>query len=138
MEGSRMWVGGTFGTATSSDSIASDNAAKAGIVVVAAAGNAGPAPYVTGAPAAATDSISVAAMDARQFVVNGVHIALSSGSGANGVEANSLALPHGSVPAVILTNAGSLSFRCSAADYPAGGAPPAPVVMSRASCSFLA
>src|SRR5258707_1040280 len=33
-----MSLGGTFGTATSSDSIASDNAAKAGIVVVAAAG----------------------------------------------------------------------------------------------------
>ncbi len=133
-----MSLGGTFGTATSSDSIASDNAAKAGIVVVAAAGNAGPAPYVTGAPATATDSISVAAMDARQFVVNGVHIALSSGSGADGVEANSLALPHGSVPAVILTKAGSLSLGCSAADYPAAGAPGALVVVSRGTCSFVA
>jgi minor extracellular serine protease Vpr len=133
-----MSLGGTFGTAINADSIASDNAAKAGIVVVAAAGNAGPAPYVTGDPASATDSISVAAMDARQFVVNGVHIALSSGSGADGVEANSLALPHGSVPAVILTNAGSLSFGCSAADYPAGGAPGALVIVSRGSCTFVA
>jgi subtilisin family serine protease len=133
-----MSLDGIFGTGTSADSIASDNAAKAGIVVVAAAGNAGPAPYVTGAPAAANDSISVAAMDARQFVVNGVHIALSSGSGADGVEANSLALPHGSVPAVILTNAGSLSFGCSAADYPASGAHGALVVVSRGSCTFVA
>jgi minor extracellular serine protease Vpr len=133
-----MSLGGTFGTATSSDSIASDNAAKAGIVVVAAAGNAGPAPYVTGSPATAADSISVAAMDARQFVVNGVHIALSSGSGADGVEANSLALPHGSVPAVILTNKGSLSLGCSAADYPAAGAHGALVIVSRGTCSFVA
>src|SRR5882762_6675740 len=133
-----MSLGGTFGTATSSDSIASDNAAKAGIVVVAAAGNAGPAPYVTGAPAAATDSISVAAMDARPFVANGVHIALSSGSGADGVEANSLALPHGSVPAVILTKGVNLSLGCSAADYPAGGAPGALVIVSRGTCSFVA
>src|SRR5258708_34395247 len=113
MEGSRMWVGGTFGTATSSDSIASDNAAKAGIVVVAAAGNAGPAPYVTGAPAAATDSISVAAMEARQFVVNGGHIGLSSGSGADGVGANSRALPQGRVPPLILAKAGRTGFGVS-------------------------
>jgi minor extracellular serine protease Vpr len=133
-----MSLGGTFGTATSSDSIASDNAAKAGIVVVAAAGNAGPVPYVTGAPATANDSISVAAMDARQFIVNGVHVALSSGSGADGVEANSLALPHGRVPAVILTKAGSLSLGCSAADYPAAGAHGALVIVSRGTCSFVA
>jgi len=133
-----MSLGGTFGTRTNSDSIASDNAAKAGIVVVAAAGNAGPAPYLTGDPASATDSISVAAMDARQFVVGGVHIALSSGSGADGVEANSLALPHGSVLAVILSNAGRLSFGCSAADYPAGGAHGAFVIVSRGTCTFVA
>jgi minor extracellular serine protease Vpr len=133
-----MSLGGVFGTSTNADSIASDNAAKAGIVVVAAAGNAGPAPYVTGDPASATDGISVAAMDARQFVVNGVQIALSTGSVADGVEANSLALPHGSVPAVILTNAGSLSLGCSAADYPAGGAPGALVIVSRGTCTFVA
>jgi len=81
-----MSLGGVFGTSTNADSIASDNAAKAGIVVVASAGNAGPAPYVTGDPASANDSISVAAMDARPFIVNGLQIALSTGSTADGVE----------------------------------------------------
>ncbi len=92
---------------TTSDAIASDNAAKAGIIVVAAAGNEGPAPYITGDPASATRAISVAAMNARAFLVNGVHIALSSGGGANGVDANSLTLPNGSVPAVILKISGT-------------------------------
>jgi minor extracellular serine protease Vpr len=131
-----MSLGGAYGTRTSADSIASDNAAKAGIIVVAAAGNAGPAPYITGDPATATDAISVAAMDARAFLVNGVHIALSSGGGANGVEANNLKLPTGNVPALILTAGGALSLGCNATDYPPSGAAGALVIVSRGSCSF--
>ncbi len=40
------------------------NAAAAGIVVVASSGNAGPTPYITGAPAVFPGAISVAATDA--------------------------------------------------------------------------
>ena len=132
-----MSLGSDYGPGTSSDSIASDNAAKAGIIVVAAAGNAGHAPYVTGSPGSANRAISVAAMDARAFLVNGLHITLSSGGGADGVEANSLKLPSGNVPAVILTTgAGSaLSLGCNPTDYPAGAAG-ALVIISRGTCSF--
>jgi subtilisin family serine protease len=131
-----MSLGSPYGTSTSADAIASDNAAKAGIIVVAAAGNNGPAPYITGDPASANHAISVAAMNARAFLVNGVHIALSSGGGANGVEANSLKLPTGSVPAVILKAGTGLSLGCNASDYPAGGAAGAIVIISRGTCSF--
>jgi minor extracellular serine protease Vpr len=131
-----MSLGADFGSRTSSDAIASDNAAKAGIIVVAAAGNGGPAPYITGDPASATHAISVAAMNARAFLANGVHIALSSGGGVNGVEANSLKLPTGSVPAIILTSSGALSLGCSASDYPSSGAAGALVIVSRGTCSF--
>jgi len=131
-----MSLGGAYGTSTSSDSIASDNAAKAGIIVVAAAGNDGPAPYVTGDPSTANHAISAAAMNARAFLVNGVHIALSSGGGANGVEANSLKLPTGSVPAIILKAGSGLSLGCNASDYPASGAAGAIVIVSRGTCSF--
>jgi minor extracellular serine protease Vpr len=131
-----MSLGGAYGSPTNSDAIASDNAAKAGIIVVAAAGNAGPAPYITGDPAAASLAISVAAMDARAYLVNGVHITLSSGGGADGVEANSLKLPTGSVPAVILTSGGALSLGCNATDYPASGAAGAIVIVSRGTCTF--
>jgi minor extracellular serine protease Vpr len=133
-----MSLGGAYGTRDSADAIASDNAAKAGIIVVAAAGNAGPSPYITGDPATSTRTISVAAMNARAFLVNGVHIALSSGGGANGVEANGLSLPTGTVPAVILTTAGgtALSLGCNASDYPASGAKGALVIISRGTCTF--
>jgi hypothetical protein len=133
-----MSLGGDYGSRTSADGIAVANATKAGVIVVAAGGNAGPAPYLVSDPGTATTSISVAAMDARAFLVNGVHIALSSGTGADGVEANNLPLPQGSVPAVILTSGGSLSFGCSAADYPAAGAAGALVIVSRGTCSFVA
>src|SRR5882762_800106 len=95
-----MSLGSPYGVTGSADAIASDNASKAGIIVVAAAGNNGPAPYITGDPGTASHTISVAAMNARAFLANGVHITLSSGGGANGVEANDLKLPSGSVPAV--------------------------------------
>jgi minor extracellular serine protease Vpr len=130
-----MSLGGVYGTSTDSDAIAADNAARAGIVVVAAAGNEGPAPYIAGNPGAANHAIGVAAMNARAFLVNGVHIALSSGGGANGVEANSLPLPNGSVPAVVLTAGAGLSLGCNATDFPSSAAG-ALVIISRGTCSF--
>jgi minor extracellular serine protease Vpr len=136
-----MSLGSPYGVTGTSDAIASDNAAKAGIIVVAAAGNNGPAPYITGDPGTASNTISVAAMNARAFLVNGVHIALSSGGGANGVEANSLKLPTGSEPAVILKvilkdGTTALGLGCNATDYPAGGVPGAVVIVSRGTCTF--
>ena len=131
-----MSLGGTYGERGDSDAIASDNAAKAGIIVVAAAGNSGPAPYITGDPASASHAISAAAMNARQNLLNGVHIAFASGSGANGVNENALPLPGGSVPTVILTSGTGLSLGCNATDYPAGGTPGALVIISRGTCSF--
>lgn len=130
-----MSLGGAYGTSTSADAIASDNAAKAGIIVVAAAGNAGSAPYITGDPASATHAISVAAMNARAFLVNGLQIAFSSGSSTIGVEANSLKPPSGNVPAMILTSGSGLSLGCNATDFPAAVAG-ALVIISRGTCSF--
>jgi subtilisin family serine protease len=131
-----MSLGASYGSHTSADSIASDNAAKAGIVVVAAAGNSGPAPYITGDPSTGTHVISAAAMNARAFLVNGVQVTLSSGGAAQGLEANSLPLPTGSVPALILTSGGALSLGCNATDYPASGAAGALVIVSRGTCTF--
>ena len=45
-----MSLGSRYGTADSADAIASDNAAKAGVVVVASAGNSGDLRYITGSP----------------------------------------------------------------------------------------
>ena len=54
-------LGADFGSADDPDAVALDNASEAGIICVAAAGNAGDTYYITGDPAASTRDISVAA-----------------------------------------------------------------------------
>ncbi len=56
-----MSLGSDFGEPDDPSAISSNNAVKVGIIVVASAGNAGDIPYVTGAPAVASDAISAAA-----------------------------------------------------------------------------
>ena len=55
-----MSLGSSYGSVTDPDAVASDNAAKAGVIVVASAGNSGDVYYVTGSPAVAPYAISVA------------------------------------------------------------------------------
>ncbi len=132
-----MSLGAPYGTADSADAIAASNAASAGIIVVAAAGNEGPAPYIAGTPASGTHVIAAAAMDARSSLA-GTRIALApSGATVSGVEADSAALPAGSVPVVVLTSGSGLALGCSQSDYPAGGATGALVVVSRGTCTFV-
>jgi subtilisin family serine protease len=133
-----MSLGSPFGTADSADAIAASNAAKAGISVVAAAGNDGPAPYIASTPASGTHVIAAAAMDARANLA-GTLIALApSGVTVPGVEADSAALPAGGVPVVVLKSGSGLALGCSQSDYPAGGASGALVVVSRGTCTFVA
>src|SRR5438094_5209909 len=61
-----MSLGSTFGSKDDPSAVASTNAAKAGVIVVASAGNAGPSPYVVGSPSTADGAISVAANDPWQ------------------------------------------------------------------------
>src|SRR5438309_35762 len=61
-----MSLGSVFGSKDEPSAVASTNAAKAGVIVVASAGNSGPSPYVTGSPATADGAISVAANDPWQ------------------------------------------------------------------------
>jgi subtilisin family serine protease len=56
-----MSLGSSFGTPEDPSSIASNNAAQLGIIVVASAGNSGDVPYITGAPGVASLAISTAA-----------------------------------------------------------------------------
>jgi len=56
-----MSLGSGYGTSDSADALASDNAAKAGVVVVASAGNSSDLRYITGSPASSSRTISVAA-----------------------------------------------------------------------------
>ena len=130
-------LGSAFGTEDTADAIAAENAARAGITVVAAAGNKGPAPYIADTPATGTHVIAVAAMDARQTYPNGVRVTLSSGSFADGLEDNTLPLPGGAAPLGVLKSGSGLGPGCADADY-AGVAPGALVVVARGVCSFVA
>ncbi len=56
-------LGGAFGRPTDPDAVAATNAARAGVVVVAAAGNSGRSPYVLDTPGAGDGALAVAAMD---------------------------------------------------------------------------
>jgi len=58
-----MSLGSEFGNPGSVDAVASDNAALAGVVVVASAGNSSSSAYITGSPGSSTRTITVAAWD---------------------------------------------------------------------------
>jgi hypothetical protein len=65
-----MSLGSNFGTPSNPSVIASNNAALAGVIVVASAGNAGDTYFITGAPGSAERALSVAAsVDSGQLAV---------------------------------------------------------------------
>jgi len=132
-----MSLGSDFGTPDDADAVAEANAIAAGISVVAASGNAGPGLYITSSPASADHVLSAAAMDARSVLTGGVILSLTDGT-IDGLQGNSLPLPGGSVPVVVLASGGVLSLGCSASDYPSGGTPGALVIVSRGNCTFSA
>ncbi len=69
-----MSLGSDFGSPDDPSAVSSQHAVEIGVVVVAAAGNAGPAPYVVGSPSVAPDAISVAASFDGGFTVLGIEV----------------------------------------------------------------
>ncbi|MGF1616343.1 MAG: S8 family serine peptidase [Acidimicrobiia bacterium] len=74
-----MSLGSPFGSPDDPSAISTGNAVAAGIVVVASAGNEGPAPYVTGSPAINADAISVAASIDGGLSVLGIEYTVDGG-----------------------------------------------------------
>jgi len=110
-----MSLGSDFGTAADADAIASTNATRAGVIVAAASGNAGPAPYITSTPAVSAEAISVAAIDSHQ-TFPGALVALDDGS-IEAQDSNGAPLP-GPMGVVVLRNAdGSVSLGCNESEY---------------------
>jgi subtilisin family serine protease len=58
-----MSLGSPFGTGDDPSAKASTNAAKAGVIVVASAGNSGAGRYITGSPSTGAGALAVAAID---------------------------------------------------------------------------
>jgi subtilisin family serine protease len=112
-----MSLGSPFGDAESADAQAADAAAQAGVVVIASAGNSGPAPYVNGSPGAAAGALSVAAVDSYASFP-GATLTLDTGASLAAIDANGLPLPAGPLPLVVLrTGTGTVSLGCSDAEY---------------------
>lgn len=69
-----MSLGSDFGSAFDTSAVASDNAAAAGVVVVASAGNSGDTYYITGSPATSSRTISVASSVDSTDTIDGFRV----------------------------------------------------------------
>lgn len=133
-----MSLGSVFGRADDPDAVAADNAARAGAVVVASAGNSGPNAYITGSPGASTRTISVAALDASTPTYPGANITLNTGVTIQAINANNGGpLPGPNTPIMVLRNPdGTVSLGCNPAEY--AGAAGKIVVTVRGTCARVA
>ncbi len=116
-----MSLGSNFGVVDHGDlaeQTAVANAAAAGIIVVAASGNAGPTPYITSAPAVYEGAISVAATDALAGLPM-ANLALSGGATIAVLNANGATFTDGTTyPIHVLRNGdGTVSLGCNPDEY---------------------
>ena len=110
-------LGSPFGGPDSPDAVAADNAAQAGIVVVAAGGNDGSAAYTESTPGIASRAIEVAAVDAIASLPGAI---LGIGSGIRVIDANDAAdFPVTGRLDVLKDGAGGIALGCAASDYAA-------------------
>src|SRR5437773_2111084 len=110
-----------FGPADTADAEASEHAAEAGLIVVAAAGNAGPSPYFLGSPAAGDKTLAAAAMDSTGKFP-GATVTLNTGKTLQTQNDNAAALPSGSLSILVLpdtanTGAEGVSLGCEEKEY---------------------
>jgi len=104
-----MSLGSSYGDPTDPDVEATNNAADAGILVVASAGNSGSAPYITGSPAIAERAISVAAEDTIS-TFPGYDLMLTPGGPLAALNANnSTSAPTTSLAVYVMPMHGSIS-----------------------------
>ncbi|HYR36166.1 MAG TPA: S8 family serine peptidase, partial [Burkholderiales bacterium] len=132
-----MSLGSPFGSKDDPSAVASTNAARAGVIVVASAGNSGPSQYITGSPATAEGAISVAAIDPWSTLPGAM---ITAGTLAvPAINANGVSLS-GTTTYSIKVLSGANVLGCSVAAF--GGPhslPPATiVVVNRGTCARVA
>ena len=133
-----MSLGSPLGRSDDPSAVASTNAAAAGVIVVASAGNEGPSPYIDGSPATATGAISVAALDTIPSTP-GAAMSLSTGQAINAQNSNSATLPGGSLPIVVLRDtSGNVSLGCDPQEYVRANVAGKLVVTQRGTCARAA
>ena len=137
-----MSLGSPFGGPGDPDAVASNNAAKAGTIVVTSSGNEGPNPYMTGTPGTADATISTAANDPTPGFA-GVDIGLSTGTHVQAINANGIPVNGLTAPIKVLYNAGdhtaaNISLGCDPNEYVAAGVAGDIVVVKRGTCARVA
>ena len=133
-----MSLGSVLGRADDPSAVASSNAAAAGVIVVASAGNEGSSPYIGGSPAAATGAISVAALDTIASTP-GAALTLSTGQTVNAQNSNDATLSGRSLPIVVLRDAGGdVSLGCNPQEYVNANVAGKVVVTQRGTCARAA
>lgn len=120
-----MSLGSNYGLKDDASALAASNAAAAGVVVIASAGNAGHSPYLTGAPGSGDGVVSVAAMDSTA-AFPGVRIALPSGQIIPAISANGVTPPEGAAHTVVVlkddpATAENEALGCSAEAFTSNG-----------------
>ena len=137
-----MSLGSTYGLPGDPDGIAADNAALAGVIVVASAGNSGPNPYLVGSPSVSTRTISVAASDPTQSFP-AANVALTGGTNIQAIDANGIPVNGLSAPIKVLYtglphDAAHISLGCNPSEYTAAGVTGDIVVVKRGTCARVA
>src|SRR5882762_8050633 len=116
-----MSLGADFGPEDTADAEASEHAADAGLIVVAAAGNAGQSPYFLGSPAAGDKTLAAAAMDSTERFP-GATVMLNTGTKLTAQNNNAAAVPSASLSIFVLpdtagTGAEKVSLGCDENEY---------------------
>ena len=139
-----MSLGADYGSAESVDAEASTNAANAGIIVVAASGNAGNITYITSSPASGDKAISVAAMDSHLSFPGATLTLQPSGSTITVQNNNGQTVPSGSLTVHVIPNAtgepagiGGIGLGCLDSDYPDATGTSQIAVAARGSCARI-
>ena len=130
-----MSLGSPYGRDTESTAVASNAAVDLGVIVVASAGNAGDLPYVTGAPAAASKAISVAAGQDPGIEAQLVTVSDSAGGAADG-DFESLPAAFGPSLSTTGTKAGVTEFVGLACSPLAGSLAGKIALIIRGACNF--
>ena len=132
-----MSLGSDFGTSDSSDALAATNATKAGVIVVAASGNAGPAPYITSSPASGDGVLAVAATDSAA-TFPGAAVTLDGAATIEAQDSNGATLPSAGLAVVVLRDAaGSVSLGCNESEYVDAQISGKLVVTKRGTCARI-
>ncbi|MBB4940932.1 subtilisin family serine protease [Streptosporangium album] len=134
-----MSLGSPFGRVDEPSAQAVRTLTRAGVTLVASAGNSGPNAYITGAPAVAPTAISVAAIDVARAQLPAAKISVD-GTEIVAQNSNEAALPSGTLPIAVLRTgypSGPVSLGCDPADYAAypGGVAGKLVITLRGSCA---